>query len=116
MWITIVVLKERKVLTQSSKYKEIDKPGGKATEVHYAVTPQALSVTDKNDSKAAPQYDYASTGTISVSEKLSSRSPVITVCMYIHYMYVHMYVYCSYVVQLYLAIYIYCTYSEVCLS
>ena len=75
MWIIIVVLKERKVLTQSPEYEEIDKPGGKATEVHYAVTPQALSVKDKNDSKvaqAAPHYDYASTGPISVSEKLSS--------------------------------------------
>ena len=94
MWIIVVVLKERKVLTQSPEYEEIDKPGGKSTEVHYAVTPQALSVKNKNDSKAAqaaqaaPQYDYASTGTVSVSEKLSSQSPVITYCMYIHYMYV----------------------------
>ena len=91
MWIIVVVLKERKVLTQSPEYEEIDKPGGKSTEVHYAVTPQARSVKDKNDSKAAqaaPQYDYASTGTVSVSEKLSSQSPVISYCMYIHYMYV----------------------------
>ena len=31
----IIVLKERKVLTQSPEYEEIDKPGGKATKGHY---------------------------------------------------------------------------------
>ena len=75
MCLIIVALKEKKVLTQSPEYEEIDKPGGKATEIHYAVTPQALSIKDKNDNKTAQpalQYDYASTAPITVSEKQSS--------------------------------------------
>ena len=69
MRIIIVALKEKKVLSQSPEYEEIDKPKGKATDIHYAVSSQALSVKDKTNKKVPPQYDYASTGPISVSEK-----------------------------------------------
>ena len=68
MWIIIVVLKEKKILSQSPEYEEIDKPKGKATEVHYAVSSQALSVKDTTNKKLPSQYDYVSTGSISVSE------------------------------------------------
>ena len=68
MWIIIVVLKEKKILSQSPEYEEIDKPKDKATEVHYAVSSQALSVKDKTKNKPPLHYVYASINPISVSE------------------------------------------------
>ena len=70
MWI-IVVLKEKRVSSYLPEYAEINEPGQKTTGIHYAVSPQALSDESKNTSKAALQYDYASTGPVSVSGKFN---------------------------------------------
>ena len=83
MWI-IVVLKEKRVSSYLPEYEEINDPGRKTTGIHYAVSPQALSDESKNTSKPALQYDYASTGPVSVSGKLND----IVARNHVHCMYI----------------------------